>query len=61
MEKTLKLGKIEGKRRRRQQNEMVGWHHSLNQHEFEQLQEIVKVREAKESYDKPTQHIKKQR
>ena len=28
------------------ENEMVGWHHSLNQHEFEQLQEIVKVREA---------------
>ena len=29
------LGKIEG-RRRRQQDEMVGWHHQLNGHEFEQ-------------------------
>ena len=26
-EKTLMLGKIEGRRRRRQQVEMVGWHH----------------------------------
>ena len=30
------LGKIEGRRRRGQQNEMVGWHHRLNAHEFEQ-------------------------
>ena len=26
-EKTLNLGKIEGQRRRGQQDEMVGWHH----------------------------------
>ena len=25
---------------------MVGWHHQLNGHEFEQFQEIVKDREA---------------
>ena len=25
---------------------MVGWHHRLNEHEFEQLQEIVKDRET---------------
>ena len=25
---------------------MVGWHHRLNGHEFEQLQEMVKDREA---------------
>ena len=25
---------------------MVGWHHQLNGHEFEQTQEIVKDREA---------------
>ena len=25
---------------------MVGWHHPLNGHEFEQTQEIVKDREA---------------
>ena len=25
---------------------MVGWHHLLNRHEFEQLQEIVKDRES---------------
>ena len=29
------LGKIEG-RRRKQQDEIVGWHHQLNGHEFEQ-------------------------
>ena len=33
-EKTLMLGKIEGRRRRGQQDEMVGWHHQLG-HEFE--------------------------
>ena len=31
------LGKIEGRRRRgRQEDEMVGWYHRLNGHEFEQ-------------------------
>ena len=34
-EKTLMLGKIEGGRRRGQQDEMVGWHHRLNGREFE--------------------------
>ena len=29
------LGKIEG-RRRRGEDEMVGWHHPVNGHEFEQ-------------------------
>ena len=33
-EKTLMLGKIEGRRRREWQDEMVGWHHQLNGHEF---------------------------
>ena len=33
-EKTLMLGKIEG-RRRGQEDEMAGWHHWLNGHEFE--------------------------
>ena len=28
------------------EDEMVGWHHWLNGHEFEQLQELVKYREA---------------
>ena len=36
LEKTLMLGKIEGGKRGRQ-NEMVGWHHRLNGHEFEQI------------------------
>ena len=37
LEKTLMLGKIEGKRRRgATEDEMVGWHHRLNAHEFEQ-------------------------
>ena len=30
------LGKMEGKRRRGAEDEMVGWHHQLNEHEFEQ-------------------------
>ena len=37
MEKTLMLGKIEGRRSRgRDEGEMVGWHHQLDRHEFEQ-------------------------
>ena len=37
LEKTLVLGRIEGRRRRGQQRiEMVGWHHQLDGHEFEQ-------------------------
>ena len=38
LEKTLMLGKIEGRRKRGQQteDEMVGWHHQLDEHEFEQ-------------------------
>ena len=36
LEKTLMLGKTEGRRRRRRQDEMVGWHHQRNGHEFEQ-------------------------
>ena len=36
LEKTLMLGKIEGRRRRGRQDEMVGWHHRLNGHESEQ-------------------------
>ena len=37
LEKTLMLGKIEGRRRRGQQgDEMIGWHQQLNGHEFEQ-------------------------
>ena len=35
LEKTLVLGKIKGGRRRGRQDEMVGWHHRLNGHEFE--------------------------
>ena len=37
LEKTLMLGKIEGRRiRGMTEDEMVGWHHRLNKHEFEQ-------------------------
>ena len=35
LEKILMLGKIECGRRRGRQDEMVGWHHRLNGHEFE--------------------------
>ena len=31
------LGKIEGRRRRGRQRMMVGWHHQLNGHKFEQI------------------------
>ena len=36
LEKTLMLGKIEGRRRRGRQDEMVGWRHLLNGHVSEQ-------------------------
>ena len=36
LEKTLLLGKTEGRRRRRWEDEMVGWYHWLNGHECEQ-------------------------
>ena len=36
LENTLMLGKIEGRRRRGRQDEMIEWHHQLNGHEFEQ-------------------------
>ena len=34
-EKTLMLGKIEGREKGRTEGEMAGWHHRLNRHEFE--------------------------
>jgi len=34
------LGKIVGRRRRGQQDEMIGWHHQLNGHEFEQVPRV---------------------
>ena len=40
LEKTLILEKIEGRRRRTTEDEMVGWHHQLNGHEFEQPLEV---------------------
>ena len=37
LEKTLILGKIEGKEEKETtEDEMVGWHHQFNGHEFEQ-------------------------
>ena len=36
LEKTLILGKIEGRKRRGQQRMMIGWYHQLNGHDFEQ-------------------------
>ena len=36
LEKTLMLQKIESRRRKTTEHEMVGWHHWLNGHEFEQ-------------------------
>ena len=45
-EKTLVLGKIESRRRRGQQDEMVGWHHRLNDMSLGRLRELVMDREA---------------
>ena len=39
MEKTLMLGKTEGRRRRGRQEELVREHHQLNGHEFEETPE----------------------
>ena len=39
-EKTLMLGKIEGRKRRGRQDEMVGWHHRPNGHGFGWAQEV---------------------
>ena len=38
LETTLMLGRIEGRRRRERQRMrwLVGWHHQINGHEFEQ-------------------------
>ena len=46
LEKTLMLWKIEDRRRMGWQGEMVGWHHRLYGHEFEQAPELVMDREA---------------
>ena len=44
LEKTLMLGKIEGRRKRAvTEDEMIGWHHRLNGHEFEQILEDRKA------------------
>ena len=41
------LGKIEGRRRRgAREDEVVGWHHQLNGHVFEQTWGDMKDREA---------------
>ena len=37
LEKTLLLGKIDGRRRGTTEDEMVGWHHWLNGHKFEKI------------------------
>ena len=34
LEKTLMLGKTEGRRRRGRQDDRVGWHHRFNAHEL---------------------------
>ena len=40
LEKTLMLGKFAGRRRMGRQDEMVGWHHRLDGHEFDKLWEV---------------------
>ena len=46
-EKTLMLGKIKGRRRKgTTEDEMVGWHHQLDGHEFEQAPGVGDGRES---------------
>ena len=45
LEETLMLGKIEGRRKAvTEDDEIAGWHHRLNEHEFEQPWETVRDR-----------------
>ena len=46
LEKTLMLGKIEGRRRRETEDEMVGWHHWLMDMNLSNLWELVMDREV---------------
>ena len=47
LEKTLMLRKIESRKRRAvAEDEMVGWHHQLDGHEFEQAPGVGDGREA---------------
>ena len=47
LEKTPMLGKIEGQEAKgMREDEMVRLHHQQNRHEFEQIPEIVRDREA---------------
>ena len=47
LEKTLMLGKIERQEAKGvREDEMAGLHHRQNGHEFEQIPEIVRDREA---------------
>ena len=48
LEKTLILGGIGGRQEEKgtTEDEMVGWHHCLDGHAFEQLWEIVKDKET---------------
>ena len=45
LEKTLTLGKIRQEEKGATEDEMVGWHHCLNEYEFH-LQEMVKDKES---------------
>ena len=46
LEKTPMLGKMEGRRRRGRQNEMIGWHHRLNLCKFQETAEDREARQA---------------
>ena len=46
LEKTLMVGKIEGRKRRGTQDEMVGWHHQVMDMSLGKLWKLVMDREA---------------
>ena len=51
LERTLKLGKIEGRKRRGWRDEMAGWYHWLNGHEFEQIPPTLRDSERQGSLE----------
>ena len=56
MEKTLMLGKTEGRKRGTTEDKMVEWHHRLNRHEFEPALEVGEGEESLACYS-PSQRV----
>ena len=57
LEKALMLGKIEGWRRKMTEDEMVGWHHRLDAHEFEHTPGVGDGQESLVCYTRGSQRV----